>query len=247
MKGFDIDEKAMAKCEAVDVKAVGSLREVSEDVDYIVTSLPKTEHVEEVLLGDGGVFSSANEGTVICDTSTISPAASARFAQEASKRGLTFVDAPVTGGTMGAQAGTLNFLVGAASQEAFENARVVLFPMGRNVFHCGEPGTGEIAKIVNNMIIGMQMIAVSEGLALGEKLGIDPHKLTEILQVSTSSCWATNGTNPRPGVVPTSPASNNYEGGFQTELMRKDMSLALELAQQVDSNADLAHKTMLYY
>lgn len=153
----------------------------------------------------------------------------------------------MSGGIMGAHAGTLTFMVGTDSEEEFNRAKIVLEGMGKKIFHCGGPGTGEIAKISNNMILGIQMIAVSEGLALGEKLGIDPKKLSEILSVSTSSCWCTNAANPRPGVIENSPASRNYEGGFQTGLIRKDMTLALELAEKVDANVDFANESMKYY
>ena len=121
-------------------------------------------------------------------------------------------------------------MVGAPTEEDFDKAKIVLAGMGNNFFHCGDIGTGEIAKICNNMILGIQMVAVSEGMSLGMKLGIDSKKLGEILKVSTSSCWATNATNPVPGVVEGSPSSRDYQGGFQVGLIRKDMTLALDLA-----------------
>lgn len=125
-------------------------------------------------MADDGILNSASEGTFICDVSTISPIASGQFAEAAQKKGMTFVDSPMSGGIMGAKAGTLTFMVGANSEEDFEKSQIVLNAMGKKVFHCGKPGTGEIAKIVNNMILGSHMTGVSEGMALGEKLGIDP-------------------------------------------------------------------------
>lgn len=145
---------------------------------------------------------------------------------------------------MGAQAGTLTFMVGAPTEQDFEKASVVLAGMGKKFFHCGEIGTGEIAKICNNMILGIQMVAVAEGMSLGSKLGIDSKTLGEILQVSTSSCWATNSTNPVPGVVEGSPASRGYSGGFQVGLIRKDMTLALDLAEEVNATTQAAKMCM---
>lgn len=127
---------------------------------------------------------------------------------------MRFLDTPMSGGVMGAENGTLTFMVGAETLEDFNHGSIVLEGMGKNIFHCGGPGTGEIAKIANNLILGIQMIAVSEGMVLGEKLGIDPKVLMNILSVSTSSCWAIKAANPRPGNIENSPASKNYQGGF---------------------------------
>ena len=194
--------------------AAGSFAEACQDVDYIVTALPKTEHVENAVAGAGGILDSAGKGTMICDVSTISPHASRALADKATAKDMVFCDTPMSGGIMGAQAASLTFMVGASTVDDFERARIVLEGMGKKVFHCGDIGTGEIAKIVNNKIIGSQMLAAAEGMNLGKTLGIDPKKLQEILAVSTSSCWVTNGTNPVPGVVEISPASRDYEGGF---------------------------------
>jgi 3-hydroxyisobutyrate dehydrogenase len=214
VKGYDLNEEARKAASENGVTPVDSIAEVCKDVDFIVSALPKGEHVDTVLHQEGGVLDSANPGTYICDTSTISPFDSKRFAENAAKKGLTFLDTPMSGGIMGAQAATLTFMVGAPSEADYEKAKIVLAGMGKNFFHCGDIGTGEIAKICNNMILGIQMVAVGEGMALGDKLGIDSKKLGEILSVSTSSCWATNATNPVPGVVETSPASRGYQGGF---------------------------------
>lgn len=209
-------------------------------------SLPRTQDVEKVL-NDDGVFAHGAENTCIVDSSTISPLASKEFAETAKKQSMKFLDTPMSGGIMGAQNGTLTFMVGAENKEDFDHASVVLGGMGKNIFHCGGPGTGEIAKIANNLILGIQMIAASEGMALGEKLGIDPKVLMEILAVSTSSCWAIKTANPRPGNIETAPASKNYEGGFQVGLIRKDLALAMEVADNVGANIDFAKLSMEYY
>ena len=178
-----------------------------------MTSVPATKDVEEVLAGPGGIFENAKKGTYIVDTSTISPIASKEFAAEAKKRDLIFVDSPMSGGITGAQNGTLTFMVG-CDKENFEPVKEMLLGMGKNVFHCGGPGTGEIAKICNNLILGINMIATAEGLSLGEKLGIDPKILSNILSVSTGRSWCVDTYNPRPGVLENVPASRNYSNGF---------------------------------
>lgn len=143
------------------------------DVDYVITALPRTADVEKVLTMDGGIFANASKGTVICDTSTISPVASREFHADAKKHDMLFVDTPMSGGIMGAHAGTLTFMVGAANDEEFNKCVPVLEGMGKKTFNCGGPGNGEVAKICNNLILGIQMVAVSEGFALGTSLGID--------------------------------------------------------------------------
>jgi 3-hydroxyisobutyrate dehydrogenase len=142
-----------------------------------VTSVPATKDVEELLGSADGIFKHAKKGTYILDTSTISPVASKEFAAAAKKKELIFADCPMSGGITGAQAGTLTFMVG-CEKDHFENIKLALLGMGKNIFHCGGPGTGEIAKICNNLILGINMIATSEGLSLGEKLGIDPKVLS---------------------------------------------------------------------
>ena len=222
------------------------MKEVSKEVDYVVMSLPKTETVETVL-HDDGVFSHASKATYILDTSTISPIGAKEFAATAKKHEMKYLDSPMSGGIMGAEAGTLTFMVGAESQEDFEHASIALEGMGKKIFLCGGPGTGEIAKIANNLILGIQMIAASEGMVLGEKLGIDPKVLMEILSVSTSSCWAITAANPRPGNLPNAPASKNYDGGFQVGLIRKDLALALECADAVGVKTNFANNSLEYY
>ena len=182
-------------------------------VDYIITSVPATKDVEELLKGPDGIFKNAKKGTIIVDTSTILPHASKDFAAEAKKKDLLFVDSPMSGGITGAQAGTLTFMVG-CEKDHFEAIKHVLDGMGKNVFHCGGPGTGEVAKICNNLILGINMIALSEGLSLGEKLGIDPKILSSIISVSTGRSWCVDTYNPRPGVLENVPSSRDYNGGF---------------------------------
>ena len=147
---------------------------------------------------------------------------------------MVFADSPMSGGIVGAQNGTLTFMVG-CEKEHYDAIQHVLLGMGKNIFHCGGAGTGEIAKICNNLILGISMIASSEGISLGEKLGIDPKVLSKILAVSTARNWCIDTYNPRPGVMENVPASRDYNGGFQVGLIRKDLSIALEAAEHVDS------------
>jgi 3-hydroxyisobutyrate dehydrogenase len=147
------------------------------------------------------------------DTSTISPLASKEFAAEAKKKDLIFVDSPMSGGIPGAINATLTFMVG-CEKEHFEHVKIVLEGMGKNVFHCGGPGMGETAKICNNLILGITMIATSEGLSLGEKLGMDPKILSNIISTSTGRSWCIDSYNPRPGIMEGVPSSRDYNGGF---------------------------------
>lgn len=209
-------------------------------------SVPATKDVEEVLKGADGIFENAKKGTIICDASTILPIASKEFAAEAKKKDLIFVDSPVSGGITGAQNGTLTFMVG-CDKENFETVKEFLLGMGKNIFHCGGPGTGEIAKICNNLILGINMIATAEGISLGEKLGIDPKVLSSILAVSTGRSWCVDSYNPRPGVMENVPASRDYNGGFMVSLMRKDLSIALEAAEKSDTKLRFAQHAIDQY
>ena len=211
-----------------------------------MTSVPATKDVEEVLKGPDGIFKNAKKGTFILDTSTISPIASKEFAAEAKKKEMVFIDTPMSGGINGATNGTLTFMVG-CEKEHFDTAKELLLGMGKNVFHCGGPGTGEIAKICNNLILGINMIATSEGLSLGEKLGIDPKILSNILSVSTGRSWCVDTYNPRPGVLENVPASRDYNGGFMVSLIRKDLSIALEAAEQADAKLKFAQAAIDQY
>jgi 3-hydroxyisobutyrate dehydrogenase len=247
VKGYDISEASLRKAENLGIKPSTTIKDVSTEVDYIVTSLPKTQDVEAILTEDGGVFSSASPNTMIVDSSTISPIAAKEFSEEAKKHRMIYCDSPMSGGVVGAANGTLTFMVGATSTEEFEHAKIVLSGMGQRIFHCGQPGSGETAKIANNLILGIQMVASSEGMALAEKLGIDPKVLMEILSVSTANNWCINTNNPRPGNKENAPASKNYEGGFQVALMRKDLALALECAKAVGQKTEYTEKTLDIY
>lgn len=170
-------------------------------------------------------------GTPTVDCSTIDPQTARDVSKAAAAKGVDMGDAPVSGGTGGAAAGTLTFMVG-ASAELFASLKPVLEQMGRNIVHCGEVGTGQIAKICNNLLLGISMIGVSEAMALGNALGIDTKVLAGIINSSTGRCWSSDTYNPWPGIIETAPASRGYTGGFGAELMLKDLGLATEAARQ---------------
>ena len=247
VKAYDLMPEARKNASEAGLTVVDSLSEVASDVEYVVTALPATAHVEEALKTEGGIFESAKEGTMICDVSTINPAGAKEFYADAKKHGVTYLDTPMSGGVTGAHAATLTFMVGCNEDAEFEKAKLVLQGMGKNFFHCGPPGSGEIAKLTNNLILGISMVAASEGMAIGEKLGMDPKKLQQILAVSTARNWCIDTYNPRPGNLPNVPANNNYEGGFAVGLVKKDMVLALEAAHSVDARTDLLEHSLEYY
>lgn len=246
VKGFDVTPEARQKATEAGITSVETLGEAAQDVDYIVTALPQTHHVEEALKMEGGIFENARKGTLICDVSTISPQGAAGFHADAKKQDLTYLDTPMSGGVTGAAAGTLTFMVG-GSEEEFEASKGVLQGMGTNFFHCGGPGCGEIAKITNNLVLGISMVASSEGMAIGEKLGMDPAVLQKIMACSSARNWCIDTYNPRPGIFENVPASNNYEGGFGVSLIKKDMVLALEAAHKADARTDMLEKSLDYY
>jgi 3-hydroxyisobutyrate dehydrogenase len=223
--------------------AVKNLEEVVEDVEAVVTMLPETKHVEAVCRT---LKAKAKVGTIFIDSSTIHPQASKKLAEELYKEGLHFLDAPVSGGVAGATAGTLTFMVG-GDAAVYEKAKNLFAAMGKNLFYCGPHGAGLAAKICNNLSLAIQMVATAEALNLGVMMGADPKKLTEVMGVSTSNCWSLNTVNPVPGVLTNSPSSRNYEGGFATELMMKDIKIALETAQEVGAHLGLGKRSYEYY
>jgi 3-hydroxyisobutyrate dehydrogenase len=198
--------------------------------ELVITMLPSSPHVKGVYLGDEGVLAGAAPGARFIDSSTIDPHTAREVAAAAARRGHPMADAPVSGGTGGAEAGTLTFMVG-AEPELFEQIKPVLAHMGRNLVHCGGVGTGQTAKICNNLLLGICMIGVSEAMSLGAALGIDPKVLAGILNSSSGRCWSSDTYNPYPGVMENVPAARGYAGGFGTDLMLKDLGLATDAAK----------------
>jgi 3-hydroxyisobutyrate dehydrogenase len=229
---FDLVPELVERVEGA--VAAASAGDCAADVDVFVSMLPAGRHVAGLYLGSGGVLDRAMPGTLLVDCSTIDPATARRVAEAAAERGLAMLDAPVSGGTAGAEAGTLTFIVGGAA-DAVERARPLLAGMGRNVFHAGAAGAGQVAKICNNMLLAILMAGTAEALALGVDHGLDPGVLSEIMKQSSGGNWALNVYNPYPGVMEGVPAARGYSGGFMVDLMCKDLGLALDAAERSGS------------
>jgi 3-hydroxyisobutyrate dehydrogenase len=244
--GYDLSAAALDKFSAAGGIAVRSLDVASMGVDLVITMLPAREQVREVYLGQGGVLASAAPGTLLVDCSTVDVETARAVAAAAKVNELEMLDAPVSGGVAGAQAATLTFMVGGGDQ-AFAHAKPVLEGMGKSIVHAGAAGSGQAAKICNNMILGISMIAVCEAFVLAEKLGLDPHKLFEISSQSSGQCWSLTNYCPVPGLVPTSPANHDYQPGFTAAMMLKDLMLAQDAARLTRAVAPLgAGATAVY-
>ena len=228
--GYDVSAAALDKFSAAGGISVRSLDVASMGVDLVITMLPGREQVREVYLAPGGVLASAKPGTLLIDCSTVDVETARAVAAAANVNELDMLDAPVSGGVAGAEAGTLTFMVGGGDQ-AFARAKPVLEAMGKIIIQAGAAGSGQAAKICNNMILGISMIAVCEAFVLAEKLGLDPHKLFEIASQSSGQCWSLTSCCPVPGPVPTSPANRDYQAGFTSAMMLKDLNLAQDAAR----------------
>ncbi|MDU8359530.1 MULTISPECIES: 3-hydroxyisobutyrate dehydrogenase [Pseudomonas] len=227
---FDLNTTILNELAALGGRISESPKHAAQGAELVITMLPAAAHVRSVYLNEDGVLAGIGPGVPAVDCSTIDPQTIRDVAAIAAKQGVSLGDAPVSGGTGGAQAGTLTFMVG-ASHEHFETLKPVLTQMGKNIVHCGDIGTGQIAKICNNMLLGITMIGVAEAMALGDSLGIDTEVLAKIINTSTGRCWSSEMYNPWPGIVDTAPASRGYTGGFGAELMLKDLGLATEAAR----------------
>lgn len=227
--GFDVSPAARAVHAARGGAAAESIAAAVAGAGVVVTMLPAGEHVRRVYLGEGGVLAHMPAGALAIDSSTIDVTTARDVAAAAGERGLKMVDAPVSGGVGGAAAGTLTFMVGGPA-EAFEAARPVLESMGRNIVHAGGPGTGQAAKICNNMLLGISMIGTCEAFILADRLGLDRQKLFDIASTASGQCWSLTSYCPVPGPVPSSPANRDYQAGFTAAMMLKDLALAQEAA-----------------
>ncbi|AKU21388.1 3-hydroxyisobutyrate dehydrogenase [Massilia sp. NR 4-1] len=226
---FDLSREAVGRLAQAGALAASSARAMLEGAEIVISMLPASHHVEALYLGQDGILSQIEAGALVIDCSTIAPHSAVKVAQAAAARGLAMIDAPVSGGTAGAAAGTLTFIVGGAA-EALERARPVLAQMGKNIFHAGANGAGQTAKICNNMLLGVLMAGTAEALALGVANGLDPKVLSDIMSKSSGRNWALELYNPYPGVMDNVPAARGYQGGFGVDLMVKDLGLAAEAA-----------------
>ena len=241
VKVFDLSADALARVKTEGGHTASSAQDAVQGAEVVISMLPASQHVESLYLGkDGapGLLSNITKGALIIDSSTIAAATSQKVAQAAAAAGMGFIDAPVSGGTGGAIAGTLTFMVGGSDAD-LERARPLLEKMGKNIFHAGGVGAGQTAKICNNMLLGILMIGTSEAIALGVANGLDPKVLSEIMRRSSGGNWALEVYNPCPGVQENSAATRGYTGGFGTDLMLKDLGLAQESAMTVKASTPL--------
>ncbi|MDN3611563.1 3-hydroxyisobutyrate dehydrogenase [Vibrio ostreicida] len=239
---FDLAPEASQKLAAAGAYVAASIEDAVKGAQAVVTMLPASQHVKAVYLGEGnqgqGLLEWVDDGTFLIDSSTIDPESARMVAQSAAEKGLDFVDAPVSGGVAGAQAGTLTFIVG-GSDAAFRKAQDILEPMAKNIFHAGKAGDGQMGKICNNLMLGIIMSGTCEALNLGIDNGLDPEVLSNIMLQSSGRNWALELYNPCPGVMASSPASNEYRPGFMSKLMQKDLGLVLDTATKSGSSVPM--------
>jgi len=230
LRVYDVVPELVRKLAGPGCEAAASAQEAARGAEMVITMLPSSPHVRRAYLGDTGVLAGAAPGTPLVDCSTIDPLTARDVAMEARAKGCTMLDAPVSGGVGGAENATLTFMVGGESRD-FEAARPVLQAMGKNLVHCGASGNGQVAKICNNMMLAIGMIATAEGMALAVKLGMDPKVFAGIVNTSSGRCWSSDSYNPYPGVLDNVPAARGYAGGFGADLMLKDLTLVTDAAK----------------
>ncbi|MBB3034896.1 3-hydroxyisobutyrate dehydrogenase [Alteriqipengyuania lutimaris] len=244
VRAFDLSEHALAKAKSNGCETFTGAKEAVQGVDAVVSMLPNGAIVKSVY--SDAVIGHAPEGTALLDCSTIDVATAKEVTEMATAKGYKMVDAPVSGGIAAADGGTLTFMVG-GSEEAFAAARPILESMGKAVIHAGDAGAGQTAKICNNMLLAISMIGVAEAMQMAQKLGLDPQKFYEISSQSSGYCWSLNAYTPLPGVGVESPADKDYQGGFATALMLKDLRLAMAAAEEVDAGVPLGARAASLY
>jgi len=230
VSGLDLAEPPLQALAEAGGRRTASVADAVDGADLVITMLPASRHVQSLYGGGDGIFEFAPKTALLVDCSTIAPTVAREVSADAAARGFTMIDAPVSGGTNGARAGTLTFMVGGAAADV-DRARPVLAAMGRNILHAGPNGAGQTVKVCNNMLLGVLMLGTCEALRLGIANGVDPAVLSEVMGKSSGSNWALQVYNPCPGVMPDVPASRGYTGGFAVDLMLKDLGLAVENAE----------------
>jgi 3-hydroxyisobutyrate dehydrogenase len=246
VKVFDLSATSMQTLTDLGATAATSAIDAVSNADIVISMLPASRHVEALYLGDSGLLPHIQKGTLVIDCSTIAAQTAVTVSKAATALGLKMIDAPVSGGTGGAIAGTLTFIVGGDDQD-LERARPFLSAMGKNIFHAGGHGAGQTAKICNNMLLGIQMIGTAEALALGVANGLDPQVLSDIMVKSSGRNWSLELYNPYPGVMDNVPAARGYSGGFGVDLMLKDLGLATETALNAQASIPLGEMARNLY
>lgn len=244
VRAFDLSPDALDRAKKAGCLPMASAAETVDGAEAVITMLPAGAHVESVYAD--AVFDAAEPGAILIDCSTIDVDTARRVAEAAQTRGLSAVDAPVSGGIAAATAGTLTFMVG-GSQTAFDRAESYLSDMGKTVIHAGSNGAGQAAKICNNMLLGAEMVATCEAFVLAEKLGLDLQRFYDIASVSSGQSWSMTSYCPVPGVGPESPADRDYSGGFAAPLMLKDLRLAMAAAASVGADTPMGARAAELY
>ncbi|KAA2222678.1 3-hydroxyisobutyrate dehydrogenase [Chryseobacterium sediminis] len=242
--GFDLSEEALKILVSEGGQIAESAVAATKDADVVISMLPSGKHVADLYSEE--FINSLKPNTLLIDSSTIDAVTARTVAELAVSKGCRMIDAPVSGGTAGAQAGTLTFIVG-GKQDDYEKARPILKCMGQNIFHAGDSGAGQVAKICNNMLLAIHMIGTSEAINLGVKHGLNPQILSEIMQKSSGKNWSLDVYNPYPGVMENAPASRNYSGGFAVDLMTKDLGLAAEAGLETKTSTPLGNTALNLY
>jgi 3-hydroxyisobutyrate dehydrogenase len=244
---FDVSKKTIKIAKEKKLDVVENLNElVTADVTTVITMLPEGKHSKEVFLGDNGIINKVSKDCLLIDCSTIDIQTSKEIGKIATEKGIKMIDAPVSGGVMGAQKATLNIMVG-GTKEAYDLALPLLKIMGKNIFHAGELGSGNGAKICNNMSLGIAMIAASESLMLAKRLNIDIKKVHEIMKNASGNSWPISVYPPLPGLIEGTPSNNNYRPGFSAGMMNKDLKLANECAKSVSADTPLGKAALEIY
>ncbi|VXC17411.1 NAD-dependent L-serine dehydrogenase [Pseudomonas sp. 8BK] len=246
LRAFDLLQAAVEDLVKDGAQAASSALDAVQDAAVVISMLPASRHVEGLYLGENGLLSALKPGSLVLECSTIAPEVARKVHQAASARGIELLDAPVSGGTAGAAAGTLTFMIG-GSATRLEKARAIFEAMGKNIFHAGPDGAGQVAKVCNNQVLAVQMIATAEAMAMGVANGLEPVVLAEIMRQSSGGNWTLEKYNPWPGVMENAPASKGYSGGFMAELMAKDLGLAQEAAQASGSSTPMGALALQLY
>jgi 3-hydroxyisobutyrate dehydrogenase len=237
LKVFDLSEEAINFAVQLGAVATKSVKEAAIGVDFVLTMLPVGTNVKEVFMNDG-VIAAADAGTIMIDSSTIDVETAQATYLAAKAAGFDMIDAPVSGGVLGADAGTLTFMCG-GDKKTFEKAKPILQDMGKNIIHCGKAGLGQATKICNNMLAGINALAAAEAMVMGERLGVAPETLYNVISTSTGRSYIFENSNPIPGVSASSPANNNFKPGFMAKLMLKDLRLSQAAAQSASTSTPL--------
>ena len=247
VKVFDVSKSMLEKAEENKLDIVENLNDlITNEVTTVITMLPEGKNSKEVYLGDNGIINKVSKNCLLIDCSTIDIQNSIEIGKKASEKGIEMIDAPVSGGVMGAQKATLNIMVG-GSKKTYEKALPLLKIMGKNIFHAGDLGSGNGAKICNNMALGIAMIAASESLMLAKRLNIDIKKVHEIMKNASGNSWPISVYPPLPGLIDGTPSNNNYRPGFSAGMMNKDLKLANDCAKSVNAETPLGKMALEIY